>query len=164
MRVCKPINIIIFTIKINISLMLEKKLITWYIKRIKYLRKGCDIVAIQESGEMYLETILILSKSSDCVRSVDVSEYMNFSKPSVSRAVGLLKDGGYINVDKNGYLTLTELGLEIAEKIYERHIFLTSVLEKIGVEKETAVQDACKIEHVISDETFEAIKKISSKL
>ena len=114
---------------------------------------------LQESGEMYLETILVLSKKSDAVRSVDVCDYMGFSKPSVSRAIGLLKNGGYVLMDKNGYLTLTDLGLEVANKIYERHTLLTDFLINIGVDKETAANDACKMEHVISDETFAAIKR-----
>ena len=114
---------------------------------------------LQESGEMYLETILILSKKQPHVRSIDVGEYMGFSKPSVSRAVGLLKTGGYITVDGDGYLSLTDLGLELATKIYERHNILTSFLTSIGVDKDTASQDACKIEHVLSDESLEAIKR-----
>lgn len=113
---------------------------------------------LQESGQMYLETILILSKKSDSVRSIDISEYMSFSKPSVSRAVNLLKDGGYILISKEGYITLTDLGREIAEKIYERHTILTKCLIALGVSEETATEDACKIEHDISDETFSAIK------
>lgn len=113
---------------------------------------------LQESGQMYLETILILSKKSNSVRSIDVSEYMSFSKPSVSRAVNLLKDGGYILISKEGYITLTALGREIAEKIYERHTILTKCLIALGVSEETAAEDACKIEHDISDETFAAIK------
>ena len=116
-------------------------------------------MALQESGEMYLETIYILSKQSSGVRSIDVSEYMNFSKPSVSRAVGILKTGGYISVDGGGHITLTESGREIAEKIYERHTVLSEMLKKIGVSAETAAADACKIEHVISSETFDAIKR-----
>ncbi len=114
---------------------------------------------LQESGEMYLETILILSRKSQFVRSIDVSEYMNFSKPSVSRAIGLLKSGGYINVDKSGYITLTDSGNEIACKIYERHNVLSEFLQNIGVDEETATADACKIEHNISDKTFEALKR-----
>lgn len=114
---------------------------------------------LKESGEMYLETIYILNKKSGFVRSIDVCEYMGYSKPSVSRAVGLLKEGGYLTVSKNGALNLTELGLEIAEKTYERHIVLTELFEKLGVNGETAAADACKIEHVISDETFSALKK-----
>lgn len=118
---------------------------------------------LQESGEMYLETIYVLTKNSKNVRSIDVVEYMGFSKPSVSRAIGLLKNGGYITVDKDGYLALTDVGLEIAEKIYERHNILTEMLIKIGVSKDTAAADACKIEHVISDESFEAIRRALEK-
>jgi Mn-dependent DtxR family transcriptional regulator len=113
---------------------------------------------LQESGEMYLETILILSQKLDTVRSIDVVEYMNFSKPSVSRAVGLLKNGGFINVDEHGFITLTDVGREVAEKIYERHTVLTRLLVSIGVDEETAANDACRVEHVISDKTFNAIK------
>ena len=113
---------------------------------------------LQESGEMYLETILILSEKLANVRSIDVVEYMNFSKPSVSRAVGLLKNGGFINVDASGFITLTELGQEMACKIYERHKVLTELLMRIGVDPETASNDACRIEHVISDASFKAIK------
>ena len=118
---------------------------------------------LQESGEMYLETILILSQKSQAVRSLDVAEYMNYSKPSVSRAVGLLKTAGYISADSEGYLTLTKSGHEIAAKIYERHKLLTEFLIHLGVDKEVASQDACKIEHDISDESFEAIKKHALK-
>ena len=118
---------------------------------------------IQESGEMYLETILVLSKKQPHVRSIDVGEYMGFSKPSVSRAVGLLKTGGYITVDEDGYLSLTELGLELATKIYERHNILTTFLSSLGVDKDTAAQDACRIEHVLSDESLEAIKRYICK-
>ena len=114
---------------------------------------------LQESGEMYLETIYILTKKNHDVRSLDVAEYMNFSKPSVSRAVGLLKQGGYITVDPDGYLHLTDLGKEIAAKIYERHTLLTEFLMRLGVDQETASADACKIEHDISDKSFEAIKR-----
>lgn len=114
---------------------------------------------VQESGEMYLETIWILSRKSNAVRSIDVSEYMNFSKPSVSRAIGLLKQGGYVLMDEEGFLTLTEAGAEIAGKIYERHQVLTKCLIRLGVSPETAATDACKVEHDISDETFDAIKR-----
>ena len=114
---------------------------------------------IQESGEMYLETILILSQKRSGVRAIDVGEYMGFSKPSVSRAIGLLKDGGYVTVDRSGFLSLTETGREIAEKIYERHRLLTQFLVRLGVDEETASHDACKIEHDISDVSFEAIKR-----
>lgn len=118
---------------------------------------------IQESGEMYLETILILSNSQPHVRSIDVANYMNYSKPSVSRGVGILKEDGYVIMDESGYLTLTESGRKIAEKIYERHVVLEKLLISIGVSPETAERDACKIEHVISEETFETIKKKISK-
>lgn len=111
-----------------------------------------------ESGEMYLETILILSEKSDSIRSLDVANYMNYSKPSVSRAMGLLKDGGYVKSDDNNYLYLTDSGYEIAKKIYERHKLLTSFLIHLGVNEKTAAEDACKIEHDISDESFEAMK------
>lgn len=114
---------------------------------------------LQESGEMYLETIYILTKKNHDVRSLDVAEYMNFSKPSVSRAVGLLKQGEYITVDQEGHLHLTAMGEEIAAKIYERHMLLTEFLMRLGVDRETASADACKIEHDISDKSFEAIKR-----
>ena len=103
---------------------------------------------IQESGEMYLETIYVLSQKSDKVRAIDVGEYMGFSKPSVSRALGLLKNGGYVVTDGNGYLSLTNEGREVAEKIYERHEILTKFLTGLGIDEETASHDACKIEHV----------------
>jgi DtxR family Mn-dependent transcriptional regulator len=118
---------------------------------------------LQESGEMYLETILILTQSSDSVRAIDVGEYMGFSKPSVSRAVGLLKSGGYVTSNANGYLSLTDAGFEIANKIYERHRLLTEFLIRLGVNEKVATEDACKMEHDISDETFEAIKKHASR-
>lgn len=114
---------------------------------------------LQESGEMYLETILILSKKSSSVRSVAVGEYMGFSKPSVSRAMSLLKSGGYIEMQKDGSLILTPEGKRVAEKIYERHTVLTEMLVSLGVSEDVAASDACKIEHDISDETFDAIKK-----
>lgn len=114
---------------------------------------------LHESGEMYLETILTLSKYTPHVRAIDIGEHMGYSKPSVSRAVGLLKDGGFIKVGEDGGITLTETGRAIAEKIYERHTVLTDFFKKIGVDEETAMADACKMEHVISDETFNAIKK-----
>ncbi len=114
---------------------------------------------IQEFGEMYLETIYILSKKSSSIRSIDVCEYMNYSKPSVSRAVGILKQGGYLEMDSDGYLTLTAAGLEVASKIYERHTTLTDMLIHLGVSEKTAAEDACKMEHDISDESFTAIKR-----
>lgn len=114
---------------------------------------------MQESGEMYLEAILVLSRTKGQVRSVDVADYMSFSKPSVSRAVGLLRNGGYIAVEPDGYLTLTDAGLEVAEKIYERHTILTECLTRLGVSPSVAAEDACRMEHTISDESFEAIKR-----
>ncbi|MBR6556490.1 MAG: metal-dependent transcriptional regulator [Clostridia bacterium] len=115
-------------------------------------------MALLELGEMYLESILVLSRRGGKVRSVDISEYMGFSKPSVSRAIGLLKSGGYIIVDPDGYIALTDVGTEVAERIYERHTLLTEFLVRLGVGRETASADACKIEHHLSDETFAAIK------
>ena len=114
---------------------------------------------LQESGEMYLETILVLTSQSPHVRAIDVGEYMGYSKPSVSRAMGLLKSGGYIKVDENGFITLLEPGREVAEMIYERHTLLTQCLTRLGVSPEVAAADACKLEHVISDESFQAIKR-----
>lgn len=112
---------------------------------------------LQESGEMYLETILVLSKEKSVVRAIDVGEYMHFSKPSVSRAVGLLKNGGFLTVEADGHIRLTDTGREIAEKIYTRHTVLTDVLTALDVPPEIAAADACKIEHDISDETFAAL-------
>ena len=114
---------------------------------------------LQESAEMYLETIYMLSKSKGNVRSIDVAEYMNYSKPSVCRAVGLLKNGGYLLMAKDGSLTLTEEGIKVANKIFERHTILSELLKKIGVDDETAAKEACKIEHVISDDTLCKIKE-----
>ena len=115
-------------------------------------------MALQESGEMYLETILILSRQKGYVRAVDISEYMAYSKPSVSRAVGLLKSNGYITIDEESHIRLTQSGLDIAEKILDRHTILTRLLISLGVDPETASADACKLEHAISDTSFEAIK------
>ena len=120
-------------------------------------------MSIHESGEMYLETIHILLEKNGSVRSVDISEHMGYSKPSVSRAVGLLKSGGYITVNKEGFITLTETGMERAKKIYARHTLLTQALTMLGVSKETADEDACKIEHAISDETFQALQNFMNK-
>lgn len=114
---------------------------------------------VHESGEMYLEAILVLSRKSGFVRSVDVGEYLGYSKPSVSRAMGLLRQGELITMERDGGLHLTEAGQEIAEKIYERHTVLSQVLISLGVPEQVAVEDACKIEHDISDVTFEAIKQ-----
>ena len=115
-------------------------------------------MAIQESGEMYLETIYVLSKRGKGVRAIDVGEYMGFSKPSVSRAMSILKSGGYVETDEDGYLKLTELGLETAENTYERHTVLSNFFEKLGVSKEVASEDACRIEHHISPVSFQALK------
>ena len=114
---------------------------------------------LQESGEMYLESIYVLSKKITNVRSVDISEYMGYSKPSVSRAVSLLKSGGYIVMDEDNFIRLTDSGLEIARKIYERHTVLTAMLVRMGVSEATAAEDACRMEHAISDETFQAMKR-----
>ena len=114
---------------------------------------------LQESGEMYLESILVLSEKQPIVRSIDVCEYMGFSKPSVSRAIGILKNGGYVEVDSRGYITLTEDGKAVATKIYERHKLLTTFLMAIGVDEETATEDACRMEHCISDVSFAAMKR-----
>ncbi len=111
-----------------------------------------------ESGEMYLETIFVLAKKLPIVRAIDICDYRGVSKPSVSRAVGILREGGYIDCGNDGGLTLTERGLAVAEKIYERHTVLTKYLVSLGVNEDTASEDACKIEHVISEETFKAIK------
>jgi Mn-dependent DtxR family transcriptional regulator len=114
---------------------------------------------LQESGEMYLESILVLNEKKGAVRAIDVSEYMGYSKPSVSRAMGLLKNGGFITVDKDGFIALTEVGHEVARKIYERHTLLTQFLIGLGVDPDIASEDACKLEHAISDISFEAIKR-----
>ncbi len=115
---------------------------------------------IHASGEDYLEAILILQKKSGMVRSVDIARHMGFSKPSISHAVGVLKDGCFLTVDGEGYLHLTETGREVAEKIYERHKFFTEQLMTVGVDQKTAEQDACRIEHCISDESFQKLKKV----
>ena len=114
---------------------------------------------LQESGQMYLETIYVLSKEKKAVHSIDVSEHMGYSKPSVSRAIGLLKQGGYVEMAEDGTLTLTPSGLDVAHKIYERHTTLTEWLVSIGVDRETAMEDACKMEHDISDVSLEALKR-----
>ncbi len=116
-----------------------------------------------ESGEMYLETIYTLSTQSNFVRSIDICEEMGFSKPSVSRAMKLLKTDGYIEMESSGRITLTQKGLDVATKIYGRHTILTEFFMKLGITEETAMDDACKIEHVISDESMEAIKKFIEK-
>lgn len=116
-------------------------------------------MTVRESGEMYLEAILVLAKKSGYVRSIDVSEYLGYSKPSVSRAMGILREGGYILVEKDGAITLTDSGKKLAETIYERHMVLSELLIRLGVDEKTATDDACRIEHVISDESFQAIKQ-----
>lgn len=116
-------------------------------------------MSIHESGEMYLETIHVLLKKNGQVRSIDISEHMGYSKPSVSRGVGLLKNGGYILVDKDGFITLTETGEQLAQKIYDRHTVFSKMLILLGVDPKIAAEDACKLEHAISDESFEAIRR-----
>ena len=121
------------------------------------------MVQLKESGEMYLETIYVLNQKKGFVRSIDVCEEMGYSKPSVSRAVSLLREGGYLTVAAGGALELTEAGLEVAVRTYERHTVLSELFEKLGVSEERATADACKIEHVISNETFAALKELNSK-
>lgn len=119
---------------------------------------------LMESGQMYLETIYVLTQRSSAVRAIDVGEYMGFSKPSVSRALRLLKSGGFVIADENGFLSLTEEGRKIAKKIYERHTVITKILTYLGVDPETASEDACKLEHAISDKSFEAIKVFATSI
>ena len=116
-------------------------------------------MVLKESGEMYLETIYVLRKDKGFVRAIDVGAELGYSKPSVSRAMGILRDGGYIKVAEDGGITLTKAGLEVAERTYERHTVLSELFMKLGVDEEHAVNDACKIEHVISSTTFAALKK-----
>ena len=113
---------------------------------------------MKESGEMYLESIYILCSKNQAVRSIDVAEHMNYSKPSVSRAVGLLKNDGYITVDKDGYISLTPQGREKGMSIFERHTVLTKMLMSLGIDEQTASEDACRMEHIISEKTFNAMK------
>ena len=128
-----------------------------------YPLKEDNLMNLHESAEMYLETIYILSLHSQSVRSIDVAECMGYSKPSVSRAVSLLKQGGYLTMEQDGSLTLTKRGIDAAKNIFTRHNILTEFLEKIGVDKETASSDACKIEHVISEKTIKAIEEYMQK-
>lgn len=122
-------------------------------------------MSVHESGEMYLEAILVLTKQKGTVRSIDVSEYLGYSKPSVSRAMGILRRESYITMEKDGAIRLTDQGLQIAETIYERHTLLTRVLRQLGVDEATASADACRLEHVISDASFQAIKRhVAGKL
>ena len=123
------------------------------------LFKGGITMSVHESGEMYMEAVLVLKQKTGFVRSVDVAEYLGYSKPSVSRAMGILRKEEYLTVDDSGGITLTEKGSALAEMIYERHTLLARTLMKLGVPEEIAVNDACKIEHDISPETFEAIKR-----
>ena len=116
-------------------------------------------MALHESGQMYLETIYILLQQNAKIRAIDVGTYLGYTKPSVSRAVGILKKGEYITVDSDGYISLTSTGKELAEKLYERHTVLTNMLMALGIDKETATEDACRIEHVISDKSFDVVKK-----
>ncbi len=120
-------------------------------------------MALHESAEMYLETIYQLSLQREGVRSIDVAEALNYSRPSVSRAVGLLKQDGYLETDDDGFLKLTQLGKTTAEDIYERHTTLSAALMALGVDEKTAAEDACKIEHVISEQTLVAIKAYMKK-
>ena len=115
-------------------------------------------MVLQESGEMYLETILILKSRKGAVRSIDIANEMGYSKPSISRAMSHLREGGYVEMDSDGYITLTPSGMEVAAKIYERHKVLSSMLINLGVDEKTATEDACRMEHVISDESFAVIK------
>lgn len=139
----------------------DLKVFLFYVTLIVLLQSEKEVIVmhLQESGEMYLETILVLSQKMSVVRSVDVAEYMGYTKPSVSRAISLLKNANYVIMDKHGYLTLTEDGQKIAKKIYERHTLLTQFLMRLGVDEKTASEDACKMEHIISDTSFAAIKK-----
>lgn len=121
-------------------------------------------MSLKESGEMYLESIYVLSKTKDVVRSIDIAEHMNYSKPSVSRAVSMLKNEGYINIDKDGHITLTDAGLAQADKIYDRHKVLSEALMLLGVDQKHAEDDACKMEHIISDESFFALKNHFNKM
>ncbi len=115
-------------------------------------------MALQESGEMYLEAIYVLSQESSAVRGIDIGDYLGYSKPSVSRALGLLRDEGLVKKDDDGFVKLTEAGAILAKRIYERHTVLTQMFINLGVDEETASEDACRVEHYISDKTFDAIK------
>ncbi len=117
------------------------------------------MMKIHASGEDYLEAVLVLKQEKGMVRSVDLARHMGFSKPSISHAVGVLRDGGFLTMDKDGFLHLTDIGREVAEKIYERHLFFTEQLIAAGVDRETAEQDACRIEHAISETSFEKLKE-----
>ena len=116
-------------------------------------------MSLHESGQMYLEAIYVLLERSEKIRAIDVGAYLGYTKPSVSRAVGILKKGGFIFVDSDGYITMSESGRSVAEQLYERHTVLTKMLVALGVDERTATDDACRIEHVISDESFSAVKQ-----
>jgi len=116
-------------------------------------------MALYESGQMYLETIYVLLQKNEKIRAIDVGAYLGYTKPSVSRAIGILKNDKYIVVDAEGYITMTPKGEEFAEQLYERHTVLSNILIALGVDEETATEDACRIEHVISDKSFAALKK-----
>lgn len=116
-------------------------------------------MALHESGQMYLEAIYVLLQKNEKIRAIDIGAYLGYTKPSVSRAVGILKKNGFILIDDEGYITLNEAGKQLAEKLYERHTVLTKMLIALGVDEETATEDACRIEHVISDKSFAAVKK-----
>ncbi len=116
-------------------------------------------MALHESGQMYLESIYVLSQKSSRIRAIDIGAYLGYTKPSVSRALGILRRGGYISVDAEGYITLCDSGREVAEQLYERHTVLSRMLMALGVDEATATEDACRIEHVISDTSFAAVKK-----
>lgn len=116
-----------------------------------------------ESGEMYLETIKILNEKTDVIRAIDIADYMGYSKPSVSRALKILKNDGYIYINENGHIELSKLGQNIADSIYEKHLFLSQLLMEIGVDKDIAIKDACRMEHIISEETFEKLKEHSKR-
>ncbi len=116
-------------------------------------------MALHESGQMYLEAIYVLLQKNEKIRAIDVGAYLGYTKPSVSRAIGILKKGGYITVDDEGYISMTPVGNELAEKLFERHTVLTNMLVALGIDEETAAEDACRIEHVISDKSFNVVKK-----
>lgn len=116
-------------------------------------------MALHESGQMYLEAIYVLSQKNENIRAIDVGAYLGYTKPSVSRAIGLLKKSEHISVDGDGYITMTDKGMRVAEQLYERHTVLTNLLMALGVDEETATEDACRIEHVISEKSFSVVKE-----
>ena len=156
--ICQDFGIISYRIRTSApsQTSLANRLVPWYAKY-KEPKEGFTM-HLQESGEMYLETIYVLSQTNNAVRAIDVGEHLGYTKPSVSRAMGLLKSGGYVITNEFGHLQLTDAGRAIAEKIFERHTVLTEVLVNLGVPRAVASEDACKMEHVISDESFQAMK------